>query len=41
MALPRKTFWDYPSYERDLYGKPHYRLGRWVYRTVERLLKRA
>jgi N-acetyl sugar amidotransferase len=41
MALPRKTFWDYPSYERDLYGTRRYRLGRWLYRSIERLLKRG
>jgi N-acetyl sugar amidotransferase len=27
MALPRKTFWDYPSDERDLRHKLRYRLG--------------
>ena len=41
MALPRKTFWDYPSYERDLYTTVRYRLGRRIYRSVERVWTRA
>jgi N-acetyl sugar amidotransferase len=37
MALPRKTFWDYPSYERDLYGTRRYRLAQAGWRSVARL----
>jgi N-acetyl sugar amidotransferase len=37
MALPRKTFWDYPSYERDLYGSRRYRLAQAAWRSVARL----
>jgi N-acetyl sugar amidotransferase len=37
MALPRKTFWDYPSYERDLYGTRRYRLAQAAWRSVARL----
>jgi N-acetyl sugar amidotransferase len=37
MALPRKTFWDYPSDERDLPGTFRYRLGWGVYTFVARL----
>ena len=40
MALPPKTFWDYPSYEQDLYPKARYRAPRWLYFKLQRLLKR-
>jgi N-acetyl sugar amidotransferase len=36
MALPRKTFWDYPSYETGLYRSPAWR----AYRRVRELLGR-
>jgi N-acetyl sugar amidotransferase len=41
MALPRKTFWDYPSYERDLHGTRRYRLGQFLWRSVGRVPSRA
>lgn len=34
MALPRKTFWDYPSYETELYPSPAWK----AYRRVRGLL---
>jgi N-acetyl sugar amidotransferase len=37
MALPRKTFWDHPSYERDLYGTRRYRLAQGAWRSLARL----
>jgi N-acetyl sugar amidotransferase len=41
MALPRKTFWDYPSYERDLYGARHYRFAQGAWRSLARLRPEA
>ena len=33
MALPPKTFWDYTSYERDIYPTRRYRVARAVWRA--------
>jgi N-acetyl sugar amidotransferase len=40
MELPRKTFWDYPSYERDLYDTRRYRLAQRAWRSLARLRSR-
>ena len=37
MALPRKTFWDYPSYERDLFATKRYRFAQAGWRSLARL----
>jgi N-acetyl sugar amidotransferase len=41
MALPPKTFWDYPSDERDLQGTRRYRLAQSAWRALVRMRDRA
>jgi N-acetyl sugar amidotransferase len=41
MALPRKTFWDYPSHERDLFTTRRYRFAQSAWRSLARSGSRA